>query len=374
MYSKKKDFSIVYGKKNNRNRTKRPKLQNTLQIFDVYGIIKVMELHEANRILRSVKSALAADGAKLPPSAETDGLMMLLDRLDIDRFLAPKIKHALSAAPSSSTRKRAVPYTLFFRALNECKTGITDPVTTVSLMTLHKRLCGDLDPDAGKPRQKEYTENGSAHTSPNYITGSIKSIVSKMNDIPASPTISKEDFAGYLTHYMRELIILHPFECGSSFTVRLFIMLFCKIKGFSLCYYRAAPAAIKTAETAAFITDDVTPLFRIFADCLSYERTAVTTEKRRTAPKTRRELNRDRPQAKELGQAADADDTGDDAPQKERSSPQARAEITQPDTAVSGAAEKRPTDSDKLKRAIRLQQKISKLNEQLTELMSSEEQ
>ncbi|MDE7464489.1 MAG: hypothetical protein K2M48_05615, partial [Clostridiales bacterium] len=168
-----------------------------------------MELHEANRILRSVKAALAADGVKLPPSAETDGLMMLLGRVDGEKFLVPKIKHARAAAASSSTRKRAAAYLSFFRALMAHTNGIPDPATTVSFTMLNRTLFGDLEDAAGRTRQSEYIENGSAHTDAKYITGSIKSIVAKMNDIQSSPNISKQDFAGYLTHYMRELIILH---------------------------------------------------------------------------------------------------------------------------------------------------------------------
>ncbi len=326
-------------------------------------------MHEANRILRSVKSALAADGNKLPPSAETDGLMMLLDRLDCDKFLSPKIKHARSAAPGSSAYKRMFTYLAFFRALSAYKSGISDPVTTVSLTMLHKYVCGDLDKDAGKPRQSEFVETGGAHTDPKYITGSVKSIITKMNDIPSSPDIGKEDFAGYLTHYMRELIILHPFMCGSAFTVRLFIMMFCKIKGFALCYYRVAPSAIKDAENAAFIADDITPLYKIFTDCLSYER---TTEVKRTAPKTRREIGRETasiPSARKLParheanlsaeHEADAREDADDLPGDGRKNIPEKTK-----------AAKKQADPDVLKRAIKLQQKITKLNEQLTELMS----
>ncbi len=377
-----------------------------------------MELHEANRILRSVKSALAADGVKLPPSFDTDGLMMLLGRLDCDKFLAPKIKHAKSVGPLSAAYKKLDTQIKFFRALESAKNGVQNPVSTVSLMLLHKYICGDLDEGAGKPRQTEYTENDSAHTAPMYISGSIKSILTKMNDTDSSPAISKEDFAGYLTHYMRELIILHPFENGSDFTIRIFIMLFCRIKGFSLFYYRTSPAAIKAAESAAFIADDATPLYKIFADCLSYER---TVEKKQTAPKTRREITRDLTGLPPEGISPYEDKTAteDEAlppqPQKRRDvkpkqprpkrpeKPQIKTDggdakhdkadgdlhkraqepRRSPAHAKQEHADKRPparkrgetksqTNEDVLKRAIKLQQKISKLNDQLTELMMSE--
>ena len=168
-----------------------------------------MELHEANRILRSVKTALAADGVKLPPAAETDGLMMLLGRTDGEKFLAPKIRHART----QGNKKRLGAYLAFYRALMAYVNGIPDPATTVSFAMLNRSLFGDVESGVGRMRQSEFIENGSAHTDPKYINGSIKSIITKMNELQSSPMIGKEDFAGYLTHYMRELIILHPFDC-----------------------------------------------------------------------------------------------------------------------------------------------------------------
>ncbi len=342
-------------------------------------------MHEANRILRSVKTALAVDGIKLPPSAETDGLMTLLGRADGEKALVPKIKHARASGAASAAHKRAAAYFAFSRALSAYVKGIPDPATTVSFTMLNRTLYGDLFDNAGRTRQTDYTENGSAHTDPKYIVGSIKSIISKMNEIKGSPEISKEDFAGYLTHYMRELIILHPFECGSPFTVRMFIMLFCKIKGFALCYYRCAPAAIKAAETAAFVADDVTALFRIFSDCLSYEQ---TTEKKRAYPKTRRELSRDL--SKSVAEAKDsAENAEKSAPEPEKTDKTEKSEKSEkpekperPERRErererektnrkppAPTREKSDRNGDRLKRAIKLQQKISRLNEQLTELM-----
>ena len=310
-----------------------------------------MELYEANRILRSVKSAMYADGFKLPQSAEADGLMLLLDKLDCDKFLAAKQKHQNGLTKGTPAFDRAFSYNAFFRALNALKSDLPDPVTTVALTMLHKSLCGNLDADAGKPRTTEVFTGGNAHTDPKYITGSLKSMLTKMNDIEKSPSIGKEDFAGYLTHYMRELLIMHPFECGSEFTARIFLMLFCKLKGFSLCYYRSPVSAIKEAENAAFIDDDVTPLYKLLLNCLSYERTVISPKEQSIAPRTRRELSNKRPAPQKL-------EGGNDemAALKKKALEQPKSDNIQSD--------------DVLKRAIKLQQKITKLNEQLTELMT----
>ncbi len=310
-------------------------------------------MHEANRILRSVKAAICADGVKLPPSVETDGLMMLLDKLDCEKFLAPKIKHARNYPVGSAAFNRAYSYISFFRALFAVKNGISDPVTSVSVMLLHKSVCGDLDPEAGKPRTVDVSTDGSAHTDAKYISGSLKAIITKMNDIESSPAIGKEDFAGYLTHYMRELIIMHPFERGSEFTVRLFMMLFCKLKGFSLCFYRSPVGQIKAAEDAAFQTDDISPLYRILLDCLSYEHTVASEPAKPAAPKTRRELTS----------------------KAQKVTPGITSEQKINSVKIKALEEKRiekpkKSDDDILKRAIKLQQKITRLNDQLTELMN----
>ncbi len=321
-----------------------------MQFLSDCAIMSGMELYEANKILRTVKSALSADGYKLPPSADADGLMMLLDRLDPDKFLAQKIKHARSADKNSAAYNRSFHYLAFFRALIAVKNGMPAPVTYTSAMLLHKTVCGDLNADAGKPRAAELLTDGNAHTDPKYIAGSLKSMIAKMNDTEIAPTISKEDFAGYLSHYMRELLIMHPFDRGSDFTLRLFLVMFSKLKGFSLLLYRSTPSAIKDAEDKAFKTDDVTPLYKLFLNCLSYERTTAPSPVRDGAPRTRRELARDlrRPARKNNEVAA----------------------VQQPEPrGGKKTASAAKSKEDVLRRAIRLQQKISKLNQQITELI-----
>ena len=273
---------------------------------------------------------------------------MFGDRLDADKFLAQKIKHARTADKVSAAYKRNFYYFAFFRALSAVKAGMSSPVTYMSVMLLHKTLCGDLNGNAGKPRAAELLTDGNAHTDPKYIAGSLKAIITKMNATEPAPTISKEDFAGYLSHYMRELLIMHPFDSGSDLTLRLFLVIFCKLKGFSLLLYRATPSMIKDAEDKAFKTDDITPLFKLFLNCLSYERTTVAAQKSDGAPRTKREVTRDirRPVRKD------------------------RAELDRPtDKQKKSDAAGSKSKEEVLKRAIRLQQKISKLNEQLTELI-----
>lgn len=304
-----------------------------------------MELYEANKILRTVKTALATDGMKISSSAETDGLMMLLDRLDAEKYLAPKIKHARAAAKDSAAYGKLYNHIVFFRALQAAKLeAVSDPVTSLSAMLLNKLLFGDLVPDAGKPRSKPVYTGESAHTAPSYIPGSLKSIITKMNEIASAPQSGKEDFAVYLSHYMRELIILHPFDCGSELTVRIFMMLFSKLKGFGLGYHRTTPATVKAAETAAFSADDVAPLYKMLLSCLMYETRTVAAPQRTVH--TKRELSHELMRQPRPARAE----------QKSQQPP---------------ARDKKPiADEDVLKRAVRLQQKISKLNDQLTELIS----
>lgn len=306
-------------------------------------------MHEANRILLSTKAAFAADGFKLPSSAETDGLMMLLGRLDAEKFLAPKIKRAKTYEKNSAAFDRAAKLIAFFRALDAVMNGLNDaPVTAMSLTLLNKALWGDLEQNAGKPRTKEALDNGSAHTDPKYISGSLKAILAKMNEIVSAPQTSKDDFAGYLSHYMRELVILHPFECGSEITVRVFAIMFGRLKGFSLSFSRVPASTIKNAEMSAFLADDVTPLFKLFAECLSYDHKTITQS---ASPRTRREV------ANELSRPTRAPKP---IPAERKPAPKQKTQKQKPDEI---------NKEEVLKRAVRLQQKISKLNEQLTELI-----
>lgn len=305
-----------------------------------------MELYEANKILRSVKAAFTASGGKLPSSCETDGLMMLLGKLDAEKYLAPKIRHAQTLTKNVSAYDRACIQISFFRALMLSSVGLQNPVTAMSLMLLHKNLFGDMNKDAGKLRTKDAFTEGSAHTDPKYIAGSLKSIITKMNEMGSAPLASRDDFAGYLSHYMRELVILHPFDNGSELAVRVFIMLFCKQKGFALSYHRIAPSVIADSEKQAFAADNVAPLYTMFAECLSYDHKTIKPQPS-SPPRTRREA------AKDL--------TRKPAPQQTATAEQPQEQKHKNKSGLS--------DDEVLKRAIRLQQKISKLNEQLTELI-----
>lgn len=287
-----------------------------------------MELREASKILQTVKSALAADGYKIPPAVETDGMLMLLNKVDCEKYLTSKIKQARSSVKNAAAFKRAYTPVLFFRALETLRDGIAN-VTTLSLTLINKNLCGDVFPDAGKLRENEKFTNGNEHTDPKYISGSLKSLIAKMNETTPAPETDKEDFASYLTHYMRELIIMHPFEHDSPLSIRLFASAFSRIKGFSLNYNKVPPPQIKSSENDAFFTDDVTPLYIMLSGCLTYDHLAPPKKQQRTKRETTENIER-RPRsiANEI------------------------------------------MDKVKLRRAVRLQQKISRLNDQLTEIVA----
>ena len=287
-----------------------------------------MELREASKILQTVKSALAADGYKIPPAVETDGMLMLLNKVDCEKYLTSKIKQARSSVKNAAAFKRAYTPVLFFRALETLRDGIAN-VTTLSLTLINKNLCGDVFPDAGKLRENEKFTNGNEHTDPKYISGSLKSLIAKMNETTPAPETDKEDFASYLTNYMRELIIMHPFEHDSPLSIRLFASAFSRIKGFSLNYNKVPPPQIKSSENDAFFTDDVTPLYIMLSGCLTYDHLAPPKKQQRTKRETTENIER-RPKsiANEI------------------------------------------MDKVKLRRAVRLQQKISRLNDQLTEIVA----
>ena len=296
-----------------------------------------MELYEANRILRSVKAAAAADGFKLPAAAETDGLLMLLDKIDAEKHIAKLVTRTLEKTHTPATRDRAINLIAFFSALDAVRRGLHEKPSVSMLCALNNELY-EGTAVSGKLRSVTAATGGSAHTDPKYISGSLRSITAKMDEIVGAPTTAKEDFAVYLSHYMRELVILRPFEVGSEFTVRIFIIMFCRQKGFALDYFRSTPHAIKSAEGDAFITDDVTPLYTLFSSCLAYDYKAASPTQ---SPPTRKDEKK--------------------KPQKKPAQSESKSDK---------AASDEPLSDDKIIiRAVRLQQKISKLNEQLTELM-----
>lgn len=226
-----------------------------------------MELYECKKTVRSVKAALAVDGRSLPNTARGDGIMLLTGKLTPDEYLSPLIsKSKLAKQPN----KRTVNLYVFLRALQFLNAHMTECPTHKTLTALNKALYGDFERQAGKLRAEERCTFGNAHTSPKYISSSLKKIISKMNDTPSADVCSKHDFAGYISHYMRELYILHPMETGSELTVRIFIMLFCELKGFSLCFYRVPPSQIAESERVAFCADDIAPLYNVLDTCLSY--------------------------------------------------------------------------------------------------------
>ena len=253
---------------------------------------------------------------------------MLLNKVDCEKYLTSKIKQARSSVKNAAAFKRAYTPVLFFRALETLRDGIAN-VTTLSLTLINKNLCGDVFPDAGKLRENEKFTNGNEHTDPKYISGSLKSLIAKMNETTPAPETDKEDFASYLTHYMRELIIMHPFEHDSPLSIRLFASAFSRIKGFSLNYNKVPPPQIKSSENDAFFTDDVTPLYIMLSGCLTYDHLAPPKKQQRTKRETTENIER-RPKsiANEI------------------------------------------MDKVKLRRAVRLQQKISRLNDQLTEIVA----
>lgn len=312
-----------------------------------------MELYEANKILRNAKSIFASLSIKIPPQLETDGLLILLDKLDPESYLRSR-RDKYRAKDFSSAKLSVFP--LFVRTL-QILTGRETTFTSVTLSLMHKRLCGDIDRTAGVFRNRSLSTNGCEHADYRYIGGSLKSITAKMNEAESSPQLSKEDFATLLTHYMRELIILCPFEKYNILFVDVFCVVFAKAKGFSLSFYKESPLAVKSAQDSAFYTDDVTPLYKSLITCLSYETKTVAQY-----AKTRRELN-----------AVTPTDVKKTKPKTHTKLPAVKTDdsVSEPVREVSATVHE-PTKSapdDVLRRVVKLQQKIAKLNEQLNELI-----
>lgn len=307
-----------------------------MQISGEYDIILMMEFPEANRILRNVKAIFQVDGYKLPPALETDGIMVLLGKTDAERYLKPKCDRIRDSA--DAVKSRLTIYPLFIRALQlTSELSMQFALGTVTLSLIHKRLCGDFLQNGGALRTTNISSGDNAHADYKLIYGSLKSMLSKMSEIESSPKIAKDDFLGYITNYMREFIILCPFENYSSLVMRIFFSRFCENKGFALCYYKNVARIIHDAEDNAFVTDNVADLYQALLPCVTYR--WRTSAEREIIPRSRREINA--------------------APRTD--------EIAKPTKNLND--KKSTQDDEAIRRAVKLQQKIAKLNEQLTDVI-----
>lgn len=150
----------------------------------------------------------------------------------------------------------------------------------------------DGNPEAGKLRTKDAVVDGSSFADKSLIPGSLKRLLSKMEDLPRTPDGSKEDFAAKLTHYFFELFILCPFACGSFITQAVFLSKAAFDHGYWLNYEKCGGKALSSAAKTAFLTDEKSELFLCLSNAISYPSEGGGKEKPRPAVNPQRQLRK----------------------------------------------------------------------------------
>lgn len=205
-----------------------------------------MKFREANNIIANAKASMAIDGWK-PPNLDSDGTRLLLNGFGYDGFV-----NALSDSAAGI---------VFTRLIEVCASGLPAVYDSELLCAIHKKIYGDLYPNAGSLRRTNTEHNGSSFTDHHYVAGSLKRLLAKLARVGSSREVSKNDFCTLLTHYYMELYLLSPFESGNGVVRRTFFALFARAKGFIIDYFKVPPKTFCEAEDLAFTTDNVTELY-----------------------------------------------------------------------------------------------------------------
>lgn len=253
-----------------------------------------MELALANKILRNTKSSMLMDGYKVTPNLETDGLMILLGKINPVTYLNAKIEKYKTKSEQNKSNKLGLnaselsslaPIIIFVRLLQLTKLDSIEIYDNMLLQKLHKKIFSDIFYDAGVFRKTNDVEGDENHPNFKYVSGSLKTILSRLNQIEQSPILSKSDFAMQLTHYTQEINILSPFSYGNGIVRRLFFQLFSNSKGFSLDYYKVTYRSFIEAQKIAYSTDDILQLYNCLNSCTTYYNKTIKKPLKKTDKK-----------------------------------------------------------------------------------------
>ncbi len=225
-----------------------------------------MQVYEAKNLAMSVAVSLSVDGIATEKKQITAAIAYLCGKSDKQAFI-----------------KKCVKKPLYARAVLLAESNLSD-FGVEKLCAAHKAL---FEPrtGSGEFRDGELMLTGGSCADPKLLRGSLKNVLSKLQEIQGAPAASKADFAAQLCCYIRELIILSPFAFGNGIVRRTFIQAFCRNRGFLLTYAASNKKEIAAAETVAFATDDPQPLFSLFMKTLNYrqEEAAATKSARLSA-------------------------------------------------------------------------------------------
>ncbi len=226
-----------------------------------------MQVYDCKSAALSAAANISADDAAPAKSMVTAAIAYLGGKTDKDTF-----------------RKKCAKNQLYARLVIFSELKISD-YDADTLCAVHKALF-EPRPKCGELRGDELTIAGGSCTDPKLLRGSLKNVLSKLNQTQGAPTLGKSDFAAQLCCYMRELIILSPFAYGNAVTRRAYIQNFCLSRGFLLNFSSVSKKELNSAEREAFAGDDPQPLFTLLTKCLSYKQEeAAKPSKNKKSPR-----------------------------------------------------------------------------------------
>ncbi len=340
---------------------------------------------QADILIKNASAVLAAVNIQPSPKAKKDAAAAYIEKRDFKNF-----------AKKGNESNR-----LFFRVL----TALTKPCDvfdTQSLIKLHAFLFDGIKPEAGKLRTAELSYDGAGFADSSLIAGSLKRLLSKMNEILATSSPSKEDFALKLTYFFSEMFLLCPFRFGSLVTQAVFFQHFALSRGFDINYDACGGLRLAEAAKVAFITDEPSELYLCLNDAISRVATASTGEtvvleiaqrelKRGGKPKmlvkagSKKEKKSDKAKAaKKEGEKEKGDKKSETVSKKvktdSKSKPEKKPIAAMPEPVEIKAESDIPPpvmvnltelSSDTLKKAAKLKEKIENLQRQLSELLTT---
>lgn len=325
---------------------------------------------QTDTLIKNAAAILAAINLKPSPKAEKEAFAALSEKRDFKAFLN-----------KGNENNR-----LFFRVLSSlikpCET-----FDTSSLLKLHAFLFDGIKPEAGKLRNTEMTCEGAGFADSSLISGSLKRLLSKMNEILATSSPSDEDFALKLTYFFSEMFLLCPFRFGSLAAQAVFFHNFALSRGFDLNYDACGGARLCEAVRVAFLTDEPSGLFMCLNDAVSRVATVSTGEtvvleiaqrelkrgKTKTLVKAGTGKDKKESKGKPAKKAAEKSERKP-KPESRKKEPPTVGESREADKEASILVNLTELSSDTLKKAAKLKEKIEQLQKQLSMLLTPAEE
>lgn len=106
--------------------------------------------------------------------------------------------------------------------------------TKTHLLNIHRFIFKDIYPFAGKIRREQISKGDTMFYPPNLIVRELDRVFAEIKNSGVLKEKSKDKFLDRLAYIMAELNIIHPFREGNGRTIREFIRIMAKHRGYDL--------------------------------------------------------------------------------------------------------------------------------------------